>query len=243
MPTICNGIIDKEINLHNDYIISQIESDRSLALRLENAVKGVSENLAKQMSQIGSGVTRLSWYTSCLTDNYLDVCSKLKDEDVRFLLGLREIYKRQSIAVDIIQIYVEHEIKNLNSHGRDKIIKELSGYGSRIASNFGLSNGISLSIALAVTRGLNISGFHVGKWTAIPVMATGLYGVVQDAAESAGRLKMLNPLFYHVLYTKKLEMMYFIVEPVLGHVIKDSFFDENTIIKNLKHLLTMSGNM
>lgn len=97
--------------MHNDYIISQIESDRSLALRLENAVKGVSENLAKQMSQIGSGVTRLSWYTSCLTDNYLDVCSKLKDEDVRFLFGLREIYKRQSIAVDIIQIYVEHEIK------------------------------------------------------------------------------------------------------------------------------------
>lgn len=186
-------------------------------------------------------MTRLSWYTSCLTDNYLDVCFKLKDEDVRFLLGLREIYKRQSIAVDIIQIYVEHEIKNLNSHGRDKIIKELSGYGSRIASNFGLSNGFSLSIAIAVTRGLNISAFHAGRWVAIPVSAAGLYGVVQDAAESAGRLKILNPLFYHVLYTEKLEMMYFIVEPVLGHVIKDSFFEEDRVIKNIKDLLAISG--
>lgn len=229
--------------MHNDYIISQIESDRSLALRLENAVKGVSENLAKQMSQIGSGVTRLSWYTSCLTDNYLDVCSKLNKEDIRFILGLREIYKRQDIVVDIIQLYVEHEIKNFNSQSKDRLLKELSGLGSRLTSNLGLNKGISLSVALAVNRGLNISAYHAGKWAAIPVMAAGFYGVVQDAAESAERLYMLNSLFYYVLYNERLEMMYFIVEPILGHVIKDSFSDENTVIKNIKHLLTISGNM
>lgn len=42
------------------------------------------------------------------------------------------------------------------------------------------------------------------------------YGYVQESADTADRLRARNPRYYYELYAEKLEMLYFIVEPVIS---------------------------
>jgi len=42
-----------------------------------------------------------------------------------------------------------------------------------------------------------------------------LYGIVQRAADSAHRLQTQYPVYYSALYLQNLEMMYFLIEPVM----------------------------
>ncbi|HGI5918223.1 hypothetical protein [Yersinia enterocolitica] len=62
----------------------------------------------------------------------------------------------------------------------------------------------------------------LNKISAIAVTATGLYGHVQQAASAAQRLKMRNKPYYLALYSLKLEMLYFLIEPVISR--NDHFF-------------------
>lgn len=45
-----------------------------------------------------------------------------------------------------------------------------------------------------------------------------VYGLIQDAANSADNLKMHNSFYYNALYANHLEMMYFLIEPVITGV-------------------------
>ncbi|HCD7317742.1 TPA: hypothetical protein NDZ39_005282 [Enterobacter chengduensis] len=47
------------------------------------------------------------------------------------------------------------------------------------------------------------------------VGGTNIYGIVQHAAESADNLKNFCPLFYNALYREGLEMLYFLIEPII----------------------------
>lgn len=47
------------------------------------------------------------------------------------------------------------------------------------------------------------------------VGAAALYGIVQKAADSAQRLQTQYPAYYSALYLQNLEMMYFLIEPVM----------------------------
>ncbi len=61
---------------------------------------------------MGNGITRASYYTSCLMDNYQDVCSKLKQEDTRFIAGLAQLVKSRDIIFQMIKIYIETYFQN-----------------------------------------------------------------------------------------------------------------------------------
>lgn len=69
---------------HSDLIIKGIQADKLMALQLEKALAGVKDLALTQAGKIGDGATRLLYYTSCFTDNYQDVCARLKEEDIRF---------------------------------------------------------------------------------------------------------------------------------------------------------------
>ncbi|SAT87754.1 Uncharacterised protein [Klebsiella variicola] len=53
-----------------------------------------------------------------------------------------------------------------------------------------------------------------GSVTATAVVLN-VYGLIQDAANSADNLKMHNSFYYNALYANHLEMMYFLIEPVI----------------------------
>lgn len=67
---------------YNKMIMDRIGSDENLALRLDHAFSGVmggvKEGVMETLSGANDGVTRILYYTSCLTDNYQDVCNKLQ---------------------------------------------------------------------------------------------------------------------------------------------------------------------
>ncbi|WP_255249162.1 hypothetical protein [Enterobacter hormaechei] len=66
-----------------------------------------------------------------------------------------------------------------------------------------------------------------------------IYGIVQRAAESADNLKNFCPLFYNALYMEGLEMMYFLIEPI---IMKSGYLNINTasdgeIVRALKRMM------
>lgn len=75
----------------------------------------------------------------------------------------------------------------------------------------------ALGVTMALCLGSNVStGIvrKVSKVSGLSVAAIGLYGYIQEAAESAERLQVMCPAYYQALYMRKLEMMYFLVEPM-----------------------------
>jgi len=82
---------------HSDLIIDGIQAEKLMALQLEKSLTGVKNQVIQQASTISDGATRLLYYTSCFTDNYQDVCAKLKEQDLHFLEGLVELVKSRNI--------------------------------------------------------------------------------------------------------------------------------------------------
>ncbi len=72
---------------YSEEIIKKIGTDKELAVRLDKALVGVKEGVVDYLNGLEDGTTRLLYYTSCLTDNYQDVCNKisLRIKDFYFL--------------------------------------------------------------------------------------------------------------------------------------------------------------
>ncbi|MFC0141366.1 hypothetical protein ACFFJN_15425 [Erwinia mallotivora] len=56
----------------------------------------------------------------------------------------------------------------------------------------------------------------LAKISAAAVTIVSYYGYVQESADAANRLRARNPRYCYALYAEKLEMLYFIVEPVIS---------------------------
>ncbi len=96
---------------YSNIIIKKIGTDKELAARLDKALSGVKEGVVDYVNGLGDGATRLIYYTSCLTDNYQDVCKKLGSEDVRFICALYELVKHRDIIFRMVKIYIESCLK------------------------------------------------------------------------------------------------------------------------------------
>lgn len=123
----------------------------------------------------------------------------------------------------------ESYLQNKKEEKAQYILKKLVGAGVYISSS-GLTNRI-LIMAVA-TMICQTSRFNTvvygrinrarslvlkGSVTATAVVLN-VYGLIQDAANSADNLKMHNSFYYNALYANHLEMMYFLIEPVIAGV-------------------------
>lgn len=79
----------------NSDLITKMQADNLLAVRLEKALGGVKDSVLDQARRMRLGAGRLAYYTSCFTDNYQDVCAAQKTEDIRFLEGLTQLVKHE----------------------------------------------------------------------------------------------------------------------------------------------------
>lgn len=59
---------------YNSDVISYLQSNKILALKLDHALTGVRKAVSDQIETIGAGAKRALFYTSCFTDEYQDVC-------------------------------------------------------------------------------------------------------------------------------------------------------------------------
>ena len=87
---------------YSNVVISYLQANKILAMKLDRAVSGIEQRVSGQVKTIGAGVTRILYYTSCFTDEYQDVCKKQKNEDVRFAKGIYHLLQRNDIVYEML---------------------------------------------------------------------------------------------------------------------------------------------
>ncbi|MDU6924254.1 hypothetical protein [Franconibacter helveticus] len=202
---------------NNNEVISYLQANNILALKLDHALTGVGKAVSNQIETIGAGATRVLYYTSCFTDEYQDVCQKQKSEDIRFKNGVIYLLRNGSVAYDMLKTYFEEIFKYRTSEQLEHIKKMLMAVNIHIAASSLTNAGFALATATFVAAGMNLSlelsALAGGKAGGV-VGAIGIYGIVQKAADSAHRLHITYPAYYSALYAQELEMMYFLIEPL-----------------------------
>lgn len=211
---------------YSESLITSIEAEKTLALKFEQALRGVRDNVIDTLNQMENGLTRASYYSSCFLDNYQDVCSRLKQEDVRFIAGLIQLVKDRNIIFEMVRIYIEIHFKNKKEGRVQNIIRKLVGAGVHI-STAGLTNRLLIiSVATMICQSYSFNAIVYGRINRARTMvlkggitsvgiALNMYGLVQEAADSADKLYKFNAFYYSALYERNLEMMYFFIEPMI----------------------------
>lgn len=95
----------------NNEVISYLQANKILALKLEHAVSAVGERLINQVDTLGKGASRLLYYTSCFTDEYNDICQQQKTEDRRFRNAVFRILQHVDVIYEMLRIYFEEVLK------------------------------------------------------------------------------------------------------------------------------------
>lgn len=206
---------------YNNEVISYLQSNHILALKLDHALMGVKKAVSNQLETIGAGAKRALYYTSCFTDEYQDVCQRQKSEDIRFKNSIIHLIQHGDVIYEMLKLYFEEIFKYKTSDQIERIKQMLMAVNVHIAASSLTSAGFALAVASAVTIGLNLnlnmSALAGGKVAGLVGVAA-IYGVIQKAADSAYRLQYTSPTYYSVLYENKLEMMYFLIEPLFERV-------------------------
>lgn len=207
---------------YSEDIIKKIGTDKELAVRLDKAMAGVKDGFIDYVDNLGDAATRLLYYSSCLTENYHDVCIRLRDEDVRFILGLCQLIKHRDLIFRMITLYIETILKNKNEIEKKTLLEKLTPVTKSMAIKNVSKSALIYSVVSYICYGNKMSASveaafvkKLGGRVGIPITALNLYGIVHKASESSNRLKNFMPQFYHALYVEKLEMMYFLIEPII----------------------------
>ena len=202
---------------YRNEVISYLQTNKILALKLDRALTGVEKAVSNQIESIGAGAMRILYYTSCFTDEYQEVCQQQKNEDLRFKQGVIYLLRHGNLVYDLLKIYFEQIFKFKTNDQLEYIKKKLMAVNIHIAASSLTSAGFALATASFVAVGTRLSlefSALAGQKAGGIVGAIAIYGVVQKAVNSAHRLHMTYPAYYSALYAKELEMMYFLIEPL-----------------------------
>ncbi len=102
-----------------------------------------------------------------------------------------------------------------------------------VAYAFAKAAAESVALTLTIREKLNRNGARIAT-------VFFYYGLVQEASIAVRKLKMLNPVYYQILYNNKLEMFFFLIEPYLPpEVYHPSMFINNpdVVVSFLKRFL------
>ena len=211
----------------SDLLKLKFQSDRQIALYAEAGLKNIIRSAQGVVSNVYSGVERASWYTSCLTERYLDVCQELVTEEKRMALCVKSIYRYRDVIQLMIMIYLQLTLDDAESGNKEgkvqnvvaKITKFLAdreaGKTTRLALVYTLSKALAESQLLS-----DVVVGRVSKGMPYVVAFFQFYGVEQKAAIAARKLKAFEPKYYRALYEIELEMLYYFISPVLNNIIK-----------------------
>lgn len=219
---------------YSNEIISYLQVNKILALKLDHALTGVIKAVSNQIETTGAGATRALYYTSCFTDEYQDVCQTQKTEDIRFKNGVIYLLRHGNVVYDMLRIFFEEIFKYKTVAQLERIKQMLMTVNIHIAASSLTNAGFALATAAFVASGLNLSleiSALAGRRTGQVVGVIGIYGIVQKAADSAHRLHITYPAYYAALYAQELEMLYFLIEPLFlrSDAFKAQWVSENEI--------------
>ncbi|YCH30036.1 hypothetical protein M1D48_18190 [Erwinia sp. D4-22] len=130
------------------YLQLKMQANKQLAIALTHSLKDIHADHISTIEKIKLGGQRLINYGSCLVPNeyYRSSCRDTWREDKRLVLALGEIYKRNDVALDMVEIYFrktltklsDQKSKNLVSHIQ-KVLGKAAEHASTKASKLALS--------------------------------------------------------------------------------------------------------
>ncbi|TQI81410.1 hypothetical protein FHU10_3670 [Serratia fonticola] len=232
-------------NYIENYSRIKTESDHTLALTLDNSVRAIGEIAEDTFNTIGEGVKRLTWRTSYFFDGYQDVNQQINTEDYRFLLAMKQVVKNKNIIFLMIEVYIRLLLKDSD----DKKIERIARKTLRLSSTISSIQLTQKAIIFAIQQQIVITLFknevarkRIAATSNITLTILKLYGYIEEAAISANGLKRESPDYYRALYSLEIEMLYFIIKPILNHVVSaiGKKLSENEIVEILNKLF--NGN-
>ncbi|RYC38050.1 hypothetical protein [Pectobacterium zantedeschiae] len=217
----------------SEYLKYKMESDKVLATHLGDITKKLKSNSISLTTDLYSGMERTSWYSSCLFEKYNDVCQELQYEDSRMVSAIKEVFKRDDVILDMVKIYIDNLMKDFDENKQKTIAKAILGVTSEFSTNRAIKESISYALAKFISTTLNFNASlrkTINQTSYWAITVTAFYGKVQKAAMSARHLRDINPALYALFYSQKLEMLYFLIEPILSPYIPINSKSEEEMI-------------
>ncbi|MCP2233709.1 MULTISPECIES: hypothetical protein [Erwinia] len=211
----------------SDLLKLKFHSDRQLALYSEAGLKNVIRSAQGVVSNVYSGVERASWYTSCLTERYADVCQELKTEDYRMYLSIKSLYRYRDAIQLMIMMYISMVVDDATGKNEKGTVRNLVRVFTEAQGNRFVGKTTRLALIYPLAKSMAESKILTESVTEIVsknmpylVQVAQVYGIEQKAAMAARKLKAIEPNYYWALYELQLEMLYIFVDPILNFAVQ-----------------------
>ncbi|HDC4315296.1 TPA: hypothetical protein O8L46_003934, partial [Enterobacter kobei] len=114
--------------------------------------------------------------------------------------------------------------------------------GVSISSSMLSSQAFIYSATIAICSSVHTNIWMKEKITSFSTYAVlGLkaYGIVEQASRSASYLKNYNAYYYNLLYQEELEMMFFLIEPIImrSPVLNQAYASDNDIAYAISRMI------
>ncbi|EMH4161702.1 hypothetical protein RJ498_000918 [Pluralibacter gergoviae] len=210
-----------------NYLKLKARSDQRLAIVLTKAIKEVYASHMQTVEDLKLGSQRVVNYGSCLIPNeyYRSTCHEQWGEDKRLYLSILEIYKRNDVVLDMVQLYFQKTFSRLGDEKSFTLvsyIKEKIGDKAYELAERTSKKALALTIAkLIISSGEFQSSYiqKVNEMSSWIVKTVTFYSKAQVAALASNKLKFQDSAYYQILFREKLEMLYFLIEPQISKII------------------------
>lgn len=218
-----------------NYLKWKAQSDRNMAIAVTKALREIHEGQMETIEKVKIGSQRLINYGSCLVTNeyYRSTCHEQWQEDSRLILSLVEMYNRNDVILDMVQLYFRKAFKRLGDQKSNTLvsyIKKKIGEKAYEAVDRSSKLAISLTIAKLIVSSADFQKSHIQKVNEMSVWfvnVAAFYSKAQIAALASNKLKFQDPEYYNILFREKIEMLYFLIEPQMSKVIHEFQSGEN----------------
>lgn len=138
-------------------LIRKIESDRQLAIYVDNAMVGVQEVAYDTTEVIGLGFDRTVKHFSYFFSGYEDVNEKTIEENKRFFKSLDFFSENRDPILEMIDIYVKQSVARLNESEVWELIDILKNslkVPVKISANYAIGKLTRDAISATVTEAI-----------------------------------------------------------------------------------------
>ncbi|WP_442798455.1 hypothetical protein [Pantoea vagans] len=209
------------------YLQLKMQANKQLEVVLTNSLNDIHADHISTIEKFRLGGQRLMNYGSCFVadEYYRSSCRDTWREDKRLVLALGEIYARNNVSLDMVEIYFRRTLARLGVQKSNDLvsrIQQLIGKAAEHASTKASKLALSFTLANLVLESSDFKKKHikiVNSFSTWFVNGATLYANAQIAASAANRLKFQDPLYYHSLCQENLEMLYFLIEPQMTQII------------------------
>ncbi|MGP3592637.1 hypothetical protein [Vagococcus sp. WN89Y] len=209
------------------YLQLKMQSNKQLAIALTHALKDMHADHMATIEKVKQGGQRLVNYGSCLMPDeyYRSACRDMFREDKRLVFSVSEIYHRDDVVLDMVEIYFRKTLTRLGEQKSFNLVshvEKLLGKAAEHASVGASKKSLAFTLAKLIINSGDFQQKHikiVNSFSTWFVNGLTLYSKAQVAASAANRLKYQDSTYYQALYKENLEMLYFLIEPNMSEII------------------------